>query len=162
MDLYEAFDDIRRAGFLNITSKMAATMFPRERSVLSFALGLTRLRGDRLFARVEPTLRDETKNSIATGLFHEVSGSLHTPPPTFQSAGAFKTLDQYGNLQLTFFSNPITLEFVVDVDIDDAQGIGHVFQVLRNTLSGSETHPYDIHEILRYYQKLDPGYRLVV
>jgi hypothetical protein len=160
--LYGALDDPRRAGLLNITAKMEITAFPNGRSVLSYATGLTRLRGDRLFARVEPALRDETKNSIASGLFHEVSGSLHTPPPGDQAAGAFKTLDQYGNLQLTFFSNPMTLEFVVDVDIDDAQGIGHVFQVLKNTLTRSETNPYDIHEILLAHQKLDPGYRLIV
>jgi hypothetical protein len=50
----------------------------------------------------------------------------------------------------------------VDVDIDDAAGLGHVFQVLRNTLTGRPTHPYDIHEILVSYQQLDPGYRFVV
>ncbi len=53
-------------------------------------------------------------------------------------------------------------ECVVNVDIDDAAGLEHVFQVLRNTLSGRPTHPYDIHEILVSYQRLDPGYQFTV
>jgi hypothetical protein len=110
---------------------------------------------------VAKELRDEVKNSVASGLFHEVSGKLHTPPPGFVAADSFKTLERYGNLQITFFCKPETLEFLADVDIDDAQGIEHVFQVVRNRLSGGETHPYDIHEILLQHQRLDPGYRLI-
>jgi hypothetical protein len=34
-----------------------------------------------------------------------------------------------------------------------------VFQVLRNSLTGRPTHPYDIHEILLLHQKLDVGYQ---
>jgi hypothetical protein len=37
-----------------------------------------------------------------------------------------------------------------------------VFQVLRNQLTNRPTHPYDIHELLHFYQKLDPGYSLEV
>jgi hypothetical protein len=161
-DLYQALDDVRKAGLLNITAKMKATTFPNGRDVFSYLTLLTRLRGDRFFAGVQKELRDETKNSIAVNLFHEVSGGLHTPPPGFTLADSFKTFDRYGNLQLTFFSKPDTLEFIVDSDIDDAQGIGHVFQVLSHALTGSETHPYDIHEILLQHQRIDPGYRLVV
>ena len=47
-------------------------------------------------------------------------------------------------------------------DIDDAAGLEHLFQVLRNELTGRPTHPYDIHEILIKHQMLDPGYELVV
>ena len=32
----------------------------------------------------------------------------------------------------------------------------------REPLAGGETHPFDIHEILLFYQPLDPGYALVV
>jgi hypothetical protein len=34
--------------------------------------------------------------------------------------------------------------------------------VLRNSLSGKPTHPYNIHEILVGIQKLDPGYTFVL
>jgi hypothetical protein len=63
-------------------------------------------------------------------------------------------------LQLTFFVKGD--EWVADIDIDDAGGLEHVFQVLRNKLSGRPTHPYNIHEILVKFQQLDPGYRLMV
>jgi hypothetical protein len=69
---------------------------------------------------------------------------------------SFKTRDNYGNLQLTFFSN--VAEWVADIDIDDTAGLEHIFQVVRNKLSGQPTHPYNIHEILVGYQHIDPGY----
>jgi hypothetical protein len=47
---------------------------------------------------------------------------------------------------------------VADIDIENAAGLGDVFQVLRNSLTGRPTHPYDIHEILVFHQKIDPGY----
>lgn len=161
-DLYLALDDIRKAGLLNIYAKMKRTVFQNGRDVFSYVSFLTRLRGDRFFAKVQKELRDEVKNSTSVRLFHEVSGALHTPPPGFAQTDSFKTPDQYGNLQITFFCNPETLEFIIDADIDDAHGIGHIFQVLGHALTGGQTHPYDIHEILLYYQKIDPHYRLIV
>ena len=53
-------------------------------------------------------------------------------------------------------------EWRADVDIDDAGGVEHVFQVLRNTVSGSPTHPYNIHQLLVHYQRLELGYDLLV
>lgn len=53
-------------------------------------------------------------------------------------------------------------ECVADIDVDDAAGLGHVFQVLRNALLGRATNPYDIHEILVSYQGLDLGYTFQV
>jgi len=90
-----------------------------------------------------------------------VSGSLHTPPPSFVSAGSFKTADRYGNLQLSFFASltePLT--FKVDADIDDAAGLGHTFQVLRNWVTHGTTHPYDIHQILVFRQEVALPYDL--
>jgi hypothetical protein len=158
---YSALDELRKAGLLNLYTKMKATRFPGGSDTFSYVTNITRLRGDRFFARVAKELRDEVKNSLASGVFHEVSGKLHTPPPGFVSADSFKTVERYGNLQITFFCKPDTLEFLADIDIDDAQGIEHIFQVVRNRLSGGETHPYDIHEILLQHQRLDPGYRLI-
>ncbi len=158
-DLYGALDDTRKAGLLNIAAKMEATRFANDRTTLSYLHSLTRLRGDRFFADVEKELRDETINSISSGLFKNVSGTLHTPPPGYERSGSFKTFNHYGNLQLTFFVKPQTLEFRVDADIDDARGIEHVFQVVRNVFTGG-TDPYDIHQILLLHQKIDPGYRL--
>jgi hypothetical protein len=158
-DLYGALDDIRKAGLLNIAAKMESTRFENDRSTFSYLHAFTRLRGDRFFVNVHKELRDETINSIGYGLFKKESGVLHTPPPGFERTGSFKTFNHYGNLQLTFFVRPQTLEFRVDADIDDAQGIEHVFQVVRNVFTGG-TDPYDIHQILLLHQRIDPGYRL--
>ena len=159
--LYDALDDIRRAGLLNITAKTRATLLTNGRTVLSYIQELREIRGDRFFAAVPKELREETKNSVAEGLFDPADESLHHPPANFSHAGSFKTPDHYGNLQLTFFMNDAG-DCVADIDIDDAAGIEHVFQVLRNKLSGNPTHPYNIHEILIGFQHNDPGYSFQV
>jgi len=158
--LYEALDDIRRAGVLNIVRKTMATRFTTEKSVLTLIKEIRELRGDRFFAVVERELREEVKNSTNTGLFHSVDGQLHHLPGQFigfEQAGSFKTDDHFGNLQVTFFMKGD--DCVADIDIDDAGGLGHIFQVLRNHFTGSPTHPYNIHEILMMHQHLDAGYR---
>jgi hypothetical protein len=159
-ELYDSLDDIRKAGLLNIAAKSGFTPLTNRRSVLSYIQKLIEIRGDRFFAVVPKELREETKNSVAEGLFHSADQSLHHPPAGFAPAGSFKTPDHYGNLQLTFFMKGD--DCVADIDIDDAGGLEHVFQVLRNKLSGQPTHPYNIHEILVAHQKLDPGYTFVV
>ena len=160
--LYEGLDDVRRAGLLNILTKAQATPLSNQSNVLSFINELRELRGDRFFAVVSRQLREETKNSISDGLFHEVSGALHHLPPQFngfKDAGSFKTGEMHGNLQLTFFMKGE--ECVVDIDIDDAGGLEHIFQVVKNKFTGP-TNPFIIHDILLRFQKLDPGYRFVV
>ena len=159
-ELYTSLDDIRRAGLLNIAVKTGNTPLSNGRTVLSYIQKLSEIRGDRFFCVVPKDLREETKNSVAEGLFRNVDGSLHHPPSGFSSAGSFKTPDHYGNLQLTFFMKGD--ECVADIDIDDAGGLEHVFQVLRNKISGNPTHPYNIHQILVGHQHLDPGYTFVV
>jgi hypothetical protein len=154
--LYDELDDVRKAGLLNIFAKSAATIFQNGRGVDSYVTRLNELRGDRFFAVVPQELREETKNSVADGLFHSVPEGLHHPPSNFEHAGSFKTHDHYGNLQLTFFTNGT--DWVADIDIDDGAGLAHVFQVLRNQLTDRPTHPYDIHEILIEHQRLEPGY----
>lgn len=158
--LYDALDDIRRAGVLNIARKTLATRLNGTQPVLSFVRELRELRGDRFFAFVDKQLREETKHNVNSGLFHSVPEILHNLPAQFDGfthAGSFKTDDHFGNLQLTFFMKGD--ECVADIDIDDAAGLGHIFQVLKNHFTGSPTHPYNIHEILVIHQHLDPGYR---
>jgi len=160
-ELYDAIgvDDVKLAGVLNIACKTLATVFAGGANVLSLVKEVREVRGDRFFAVVERGLREETINSLNTGLFQKAPGGLHHLPPSFvgfQPADSFKTNDRYGNLQLTFFRKDD--EFVADIDIDDAAGIEHVFQVLHNHFTGEPTHPYNIHEILVKHQGLDPRY----
>jgi hypothetical protein len=159
-ELYQALDEIRKAGFLNIVAKAKATPLSNGRTVLPYIQKLKELRGDRFFAVVPKELREETKHSLTEGLFRPADETLHHPPSRFEAAGSFKTQDHYGNLQLSFFMNGD--DCVGDVDIDDAAGLEHVFQVVRHALAGRPTHPYDIHEILVFHQKLDPGYHFLV
>jgi hypothetical protein len=157
--LYKKLDDIRKAGMLNIAAKCRSTPLSNGKTVLGYIQVLHELRGDRFFATVPKELREEVKNSVAAELFAPADQSLHHAPVGFEGfkeAGSFKTGDAAGNLQLSFFMKGD--ECLADIDIDDAAGIGHVFQVLRNTLTGRPTHPFDIHEILVYRQKLDPMY----
>jgi hypothetical protein len=162
-NLYKRLDDIRKAGMFNIVAKSRATPLSNGKNVLSYLKVLHELRGDRFFATVPKELREETKNSVSADLFHQADSSLHHPPdsfPGFTDAGSFKTNDSHGNLQLSFFMKGD--ECLVDIDIDDAGGIGHIFQVLRNALTKGATHPYNIHEILIFRQQLDPGYTFVI
>lgn len=159
-DLLAAWDGVRQAGYLNILAKCAATVFATGRSVASYLMALLEVRGDRIFVSVSKAVREETKHSVAEGLFEEVSGVLHHVPAGFSPAGSFKTRDRYGNLQLTFCA--CADEWRADIDVDDAAGLEHVFQVVRHALTGRPTHPYDVHQLLLQYQHLEPGYDLVV
>jgi hypothetical protein len=158
--LYDPLDDIRKAGLLNILAKSAWTPLTNGRTVSSYIVKLLELRGDRFFSVVPQELREEAKNGVQAGAFREVPEMLHHPPDGFDHAGSFKSLDHYGNIQLTFFANGT--DWVADIDIDEADGLEHLFQVLQDELTNRPTHPYDIHEILISYQKLDPGYELEV
>jgi len=160
-ELYGALDDIRRAGFLNLTAKANRTRLENDKTVLSYIGPLNEIRGDRFLASIQSELISETEHSVHNDIFHPVDETLHQPPPGFEHAGSYKTMDHYGNLQLTFFSAP-NKRYALDMDIDDAQGLEHGFQVIKNFATRQPTHPFNIHEILLEFQKLDPGYKLKV
>jgi hypothetical protein len=160
--LYDSLEDESRAGLLNLFTKMRNVGLNGQ-TAWDFVDSLYRIRGDRIFADVRVDFRDAVKRAVTAGSFEEVLGTLHTPPPGFDSAGSFKTLEHDGVQQLTFFASTSSpLRFRVDADIDDAGGLGHVFQVLRNFLTNQPTHPYDIHEILVFDQLLPVPYSLLV
>jgi hypothetical protein len=159
-ELYEGLGRDARAGLLNLFTKLTNTPLGGS-SAWAFVNDLYRVRGDRIFANVAHTFRDAVRNAEAVGLFEKVSGALHTPPLGYADAGSFKTTERYGVLQITFFvSTTPPMTFKADLDIDDAGGIGHVFQVLRNWLTHSPTHPYDIHQLLTFHQRTPPPYDL--
>ena len=155
--LYEALPDEARAGLLNI-SKKSLTMPFRNGADLLHHITVLEIRGDRCFVELPKGVKSQMTDLVEANQFHPVNGSLHDPPSGFVPAGSFKTPDAFGNLQMTFFETSDRV--VADIDIDDAAGLGHVFQVMRNHLTGDPTHPYNIHQILVHHQHLDPGYRL--
>jgi hypothetical protein len=159
--LYGALTNLQKAGLFNLFGKMSSFGFDEHRTVWSFVDSIVRVRADRVFVDVQPALRDLVKTAVATDRFHEAPSALHTPPLGFLHAGSFKTAEQYGNLQLTFFASAQPpLAFRVDADIDDAAGLGHAFQVIRNWVTKGTTHPYDIHQILAFRQEVFLPYEL--
>ena len=160
-DLYSALDSrpLLKACFLNIVAKSAATPLPDGSTCLDRYLGLLSIAQDRLFLQTTAALVEEASQSA---LFHPVSELLHNPLPGYHKVSSFKTFDHYGNLQLSFQRRGDTgNDYVVDVDIDDAQGIEHIFQVVRNAVAGP-TNPYNIHDILlQQHPQVDPAYQFV-
>jgi hypothetical protein len=160
--LYDALKDLRAAGLLNLYAKMKATKFDGGIDAFSFVTSLTRVRGERFFADVKVDFRDAVKNSLHSHLFDQADESLHEPPLGYERADSFKTPDGHGNLQVSFFRKKDALEFIADVDIDGSKGLEHAFDVISHTITAKDSHPYDIHAILRKAQEIDTGYRLVV
>jgi hypothetical protein len=147
--LYDALSNTQKAGLFNLFARMSGVELGGQRTVWSFVDRLFGVRGDRIYVDVQSMLPDLVAEAIESELFRDVPGGLHEAPAGYGPAGSFKTGERHGNLQLTFFSSlepPRSIK--VDADIDDAAGLGHVFQVLRNTLTRGTTHPYDIHQIL--------------
>ncbi len=117
---------------------------------------------ERIYALVDSAL----PNSLLSypDKFEQVSGVLHHFPPggwaPINGPDSFKTRDAAGNIQFTFARNGDG-QVMADVDLDDHKGIQHAADVLKHKITGKDTDPYDIHEILIYFQRLDPGYRLL-
>jgi hypothetical protein len=148
-----------KACFLNIMEKSRMTGLQDGSNCLDHYLGIVRFEQDRIFLRTTAALVEETAHSNA---FHSVSAALHDPLPGYTMVSSYKTFDHYGNLQLTFQRRGNTgADYAADIDIDDAQGIEHIYQVLRNSVSGP-TNPYDIHDILlRQQPAVNPGYGFI-
>jgi hypothetical protein len=155
--LYEALDPVRKACLLNIHTKTSNTFLLDGSNCFDHIGGISKLRGDRFFAKANAAFREEVQN--AGQLFSKVSGALHHAPDGYTDAGSFKTNDRHGNLQLSFFRKGTTGDdYMVDADIDEASGIEHGFEVIRNHLFRHTTSPYDVREILIAKQSLDPNY----
>lgn len=123
---------------------------------------------DRMFARVRPTLDVESylaKLEAKDSHFASAPSSTHDidPPQGFEKAErTYKSKDDFGNLQLTFARRRRGEEddWIVDVDIDERTGIGHLFEVLYHWVTGARTNPYAVHELL-CLQNQPPPYELV-
>jgi len=158
---YNQLADLRKAGLLNLFSKMESTTLPNHSTVFNYVSKITKVKSARIFAKVSEDLIECVKNDREG--FHAVPGTLHGPPKGWKHVkdgpGSFKTPDRAENLQLTFFENQKG-DYLVDADIDDHQGIEHAFDVIKHKVTKKDTHPYDIHQILTFFQGVDPGYEL--
>ena len=159
-ELYGKLGPLRKACLLNIARKAshatADNMFP-------FIGALMVCRQDRFFAMVDDSLPERLRNSP---VYKSAPATLHDPLPGFQQAeGSFKSRDAHANIQFTFMRQNDTGRLAADIDIDEASGIEHGFEVIRNALFRQRTNPYLIREFLLAadFQEhtLDPGYRFV-
>ena len=150
-DLYDALPPLLKAALLNLFLKSSNTQLGGNSVCFDHLKTLVELDQDRLFATIDAALVEETK---ASKLFHQVS---FDKPPYFLF-DSYKTLDSEGNLQLTFLRKGQTgNEYMVDMDIDEKQGFGHIFEVLNNVVAGL-TNPYSVREILMKARGLRPLY----
>ena len=170
----------QKAGLLNLFCKMNAVLLPDGSRPWSHVLKLEQVDRDRVHARTSADLHVQTVYAAIPSMtgdapwFEHVDGSLHRPPNGYAMRHSLKTLERYGNLQLTFFAlEGESVADRVDADVDDAAGIEHAEQVFRNEgrklarllfgwfardLPEGTTHPYDIHQILFYHQGRDANH----
>jgi len=122
------------------------------------------LHRERIYALVKPGLLAALRSYPEK--YFSVDSSMHKFPSdewvSVDPPDSLKTLkDAAGNIQLTFAKKVETEGNLADIDLDDHKGLQHVGDVLKHKLSGKDTDPYDIHEILWFFQQLDAEYRLL-
>lgn len=158
-DRLAAIDDPRRANLYNHVAKMTHTRLGRELA-WSYVRAVDRVEADRIFCTVDRGILLAVAEALQGGEWFTAPGILHAPPDGFERVASVKTVDPYGSLQLVCFQRDET-DVVLEADIDDANGLEHLFQVVRGAL-GVATSPYDIREILVGRQALPVGYRFSV
>ena len=156
-DLYSALPPKLKAALLNLFLKSSNTILPDGSTCFSHIHILREQDQDRLFATADADLLQDAMNSKK---LHSVDFSLHKEILGYKLFSSFKTFDAQGNLQLTFSHKNNGNDLLVDMDIDEAQGIAHAFEVIHNVFSGL-TNPYNVREILMATQGLRPLYSFV-
>jgi hypothetical protein len=157
--LYQQMGALRRACFLNIVKK-ASDAATAANCIEAFG-DLLILRQDRLFARVADGLPEQLRQA---SMFKSAPGALHEPPPGFSPpTESFKSRDPHANLQITVMKDLATGGLAADIDIDEASGIEHGFEVIRNAVFNNRTNPYLIREFMNAAdlekRSLRPEYR---
>ena len=165
---WNQFNKRNRATVLNLCAKMSKETVRNGTKLITFVetidqTWLDTKHRERIYARVKKDLLPALRNYPQA--YFSVSGGMHKFPPdgwvSVKPPDSFKTLrDSAGNIQLTFAKN-LAEEFLADIDLDDHTGLEHVANVLKHKFSGKDTDPYDIHEILWFFQRLDAEYRLL-
>ena len=156
--LYAAMGPMRKASLLNLVAKGRHGSADR---IASFVRSPAILRQDRCFAEVDPALHEKLARS---GTFKSAPATLHMPPPGFELMNSFKSRDAHANLQVTFMRKIDSDIIWADIDIDEASGFEHGFEVIRNAVVDGRTNPYLVRELLLLSnddEPIDPGYDLV-
>lgn len=143
--LYSALPPKWKAAVLNLYLKSSSITVGDGADCFDHITKLVEIAQDRFFGNTTGDLLEEAS---ASSEFHSADFSLHKEIPPYHLVASFKTFDAEGNLQLTFSRNGTTgNDYLVDTDIDEAQGFMHIFEVARNFVAGL-TNPYRVREIL--------------
>jgi hypothetical protein len=163
---WDGLDKRNRATILNLSAKMLKETTRNGQPVIKQVKNIDKKLLDkknraRIYSNTNDTLLDALRKFPER--FKGVSGVLHDFPPGLTPVSqdnSFKSRDEAGNIQLTFATDAAGA-FLADVDLDDHTGVAHAFDVIQHRLTGDDTDPYNIHQILVFFQGLDPGYRLL-
>ncbi len=160
------WDDLspeQKGGLMNVCAKSASVELEAGKTVADGFQRLLKVLPARSYIVVAPELQKQILERPK--IFKAENGALHTFPDGWKRVPqdeSFKTLDRQGNLQVTFARDTSGEgKWMADVDLDDHSGVQHAFDVIQHRLTGQDTHPYNIHQILKQFQGIDPGYRLV-
>jgi hypothetical protein len=165
-EIWDALDPVNRATILNLCSKMVRENLNDGNPVIKQVNGIDRAwlnvdHRERIYSPVVDGFLDALRE-LPTN-FKFAGGSLHHFPNNWlglaEEHSSFKTEDKAGNIQFTFAKDSEG-KYYCDIDLDDHAGVHHVTDYLEHKITGQETHPYNIHEILVKFQK-DPEYRLL-
>jgi hypothetical protein len=154
---WETLSEEQKAGLLNIYAKLQSVVVDGE-SLVKSVESVSSIHPERIYTVVRADLMDRVSRDAAT--FHEACPLLHTGERGWKLIDSYKTKDAMGNLELTF-ARDAEGRLVADIDIDNHLGFLHGFDVIKHVVTGKETNPYEIREILVTKQSIDPGYELV-
>ena len=156
--LYDALGPLRKACLLNIFKKAGDKSAGGCGSLLLKPLVL---RQDRCFCMVDEAMVGFLNSSKH---FKSACSTLHHALQGFHILEklSYKSKDSHANLQVTLMRNDAG-EFAADVDIDEATGFEHGFEVIRNHIGKQRTNPYLVRELLLLQDpvRLNPRYQFV-
>jgi hypothetical protein len=162
---WDGLDPHNRATILNLCAKMLRERVSDQPVIAQIiSIDQTRLNSkyqERIYALVKDGFLDALRALPKN--FKNADGSMHDFPNGWKPVpgkSSFKTRDDAGNIQFTFAQDAAG-KYYCDIDLDDHSGVKHAFDVIGHKLSGHDTDPYNIHEILQHFQGLDPEYRLL-
>jgi hypothetical protein len=163
---WDALDKKNRATVLNLSAKMFNDKLKNGDALISNVDSivekmLDKNHRERIYAIANGNLLGALRKFPEQ--FRSVSGSLHKffdDWVAVSQQNSFKSKNDAGNIQFTFATNAAGGS-LADIDLDDHTGIKHAADVLRHKITGANTNPYDLHQVLVYFQGIDPGYRLL-
>lgn len=151
----------RTATLLNIWAKLWATSLGLTPAA-TFVQEVLEVRDDRIIARVSHELLEALELAESVGTLELADSSLHEPPDGYGNGPSFKTLEERAGLQVSLFiADDLEGSLLADIDIDEARGIAHAFDVIGHHVTGRTTDPIEIHELL-VHGGIDPGWKPLV